>query len=916
MVKSGIQRKIVKGKVKISGGKKVQSKSRIKSSSKSKGFTTTTFEKELQKKVATGDTRAAETLKRFRRSKSGGGRAAQTAADTTKTTVQITDTKAGTRTTRTGRQESAPLKRTKSLRQFKSAKVSGLLGALSQNQRQQVVRAIKLKSQDILPASVRVRFKEIDNQKGTTFLQKEAQKRREAGISSADPKSQGFFRKPTITEVKETLSTVRPSDFKKGTGILGLSNTFTNIRTFNSFLENQRLKAIKGNKNAIASMIGVASLPTNFIESYSDIVIALALLIKDPVQTVVGISKLTKKDIDAAGAAFGTRIQRGEPGAATDIAAELITGRFGLGIIKGAKQAQKLRPSFVKATGETFVIKKTPFNSVKDFLTKPNNPISKVFKRDPEIILKKQTVKTGAKTLSQQARIAGETITAVNAAADQLTSWIKRKQIIRKPIPGESDFPANVKNILKKFDEGTKLSKKDFAFVNKWMKKNVAPNITLLERSLYADPASGLRISRLGIQKVRKATIKDILRGNFKLLGNKPQVLIFQNVKVAKFPKSLKSIETKLKAGKKLTEAETNKLIAWQVKTGSGKFKPVGSTIYKGGIELEVTLAPGEFIKRIKQVGFTFIDGKKVSFVTASVWKPPKTILASIKKAKTGKLSSKQISKLENDLSKKLGRKVKVETPTTKKGKLRRARSDVPVLRIDGRFLRVIKTITRARAKTTRPRPKTRAPLRAKPKAPRTTVKTRAPAKTVRAPAKTVRTPTKTVRGPAKTVRAPVKARSPIKSVRTKSGRAPAKPPKRLRLSFNTQLPRGTNLKFDIKFRERRNRNKPFSAKNNPVVVKKIKAGLPINRAIAKLGRAIDKTTSRSAELVISGTTKQKDISIPSIIKKFKPKKLKDTLKLVEKSKFAIDNKGEKKGLSIGKSLAKKTRPKKKAKKK
>ena len=315
------------------------------------------------------------------------------------------------------------------------------------------------------------------------------------------------------------------------------------------------------------------------------------------------------------------------------------------------------------------------------------------------LTLKKQTVASGSRSLARQTEVAGKRVTAVTAQANQLVSLIRRNKIIRKPITGEASFPASIKRLLKKFDAGERLSTKEFARTNMWLRRNVAPNITLLERSLYLDPAKGLRVSRLGIEAERTAGLRDIIRGNFKLFRNpnKPQVLIFENAQVARFPKALRTIERKLKTGKTLTTAETNKLIRWQVQTGSGKFKPIGSTIYAGGRELEVTLAPGEMIKRIKKVGFTYIKGKKVTFVTAEVYKPGAAILKKIRLAQIGKLSRSALERLENFLSRKLGRKIRIETPT-RIGKnlkrdaraLRRMDPSIPVLRVRGPGLFVL----------------------------------------------------------------------------------------------------------------------------------------------------------------------------------------------------------------------------------
>jgi len=332
---------------------------------------------------------------------------------------------------------------------------------------------------------------------------------------------------------------------------------------------------------------------------------------------------------------------------------------------------------------------KRPFSSVSDFLKGRKPGQFKKFTKDPGLALKLQTVKSGATPLSKQALLAGQEVTAVNAAVDQITSWIKRKKIVRKPIPGEVDFPVKIKGLLKKFDSGKKLTTREFAQTNLWLQKNVAPNITLLERSLYLDPASGLRVSRLGIQAAKDATLRDILKGNFRLWNKagKPQILVFENAKVAKLPKSLSVVKRKLIAGKKLSVAETNKLIEWQVKSGSGKFKPIGSTIYQGGIELEVTLAPGELIKRIKRIGTVVIEGKRVSIVSAEVFKPSKKLLIAMKKANLGKLSKTQVSSLEKSLAKKLGRKIRIETPSLKKvvrRSVRRADASIPVLRVKG----------------------------------------------------------------------------------------------------------------------------------------------------------------------------------------------------------------------------------------
>jgi len=210
-------------------------------------------------------------------------------------------------------------------------------------------------------------------------------------------------------------------------------------------------------------------------------------------------------------------------------------------------------------------------------------------------------------------------------------------------------FPKKMKIIIEKFDNGKTLSIKEFAEINIWLQRNVAPNITLLERSLYLDPASGLRIARLGVGAEIRATLKDIFKGNFRfsLVGKKPQVLIFEKLRVGKIPKIVKNIEKKLKLGKPLTQKEVNLFQKYYQLKVTGEAKAIGSTIYQGGRELEVTIAPGEFIKRIKRVGFTYIEGTKVTFVTAEIFKPSKAILKQVKLANLGKLTKNQLSNLE-----------------------------------------------------------------------------------------------------------------------------------------------------------------------------------------------------------------------------------------------------------------------------
>jgi len=477
--------------------------------------------------------------------------------------------------------------------------------------------------------------------------------------------------------------------------------------TLQERVEKKRLeKSVAANYKRVSNIISKIIFTTIVDLGYGSVALAKNLK-ANPITTLKSLPpaviKGVKSDIN--------RVRSGQ-GQALQVAVEYaaVAGAF-KGISLGAKSSlrglSKLSPKYVRLKNGQWV-----------------------FRGKPKLNLISQTVKTGATPLSKQVGLAGQSVKAVNAAANRLTSLIRRKAVVRKPIPGEQNFPSSIKSTLKKFDEGRKLSFKEIVRINAWLQKNVAPNTTLLERSLYADPAKGLRVSRLGITKKKYANLRDILRGNFALWQKKgrPQVLIFENAKVANFPKSLLDVKRKLKAGRKLNKTETNRLIAWQIKTGSGKFKPIGSTIYKGGIELEVTLAPGELIKRIKKVGFAYIDGVKVDFVLAEVFQPTKAILKEMKLAHAGKLTKARLVSLEKSMSKKLGRRVKVETPEIRRLPAME-KPNLPVLRVRGRGVVVAsfrsgrvgvrrkatrKKVARKRKLTPRKKPVRKKPIRKK----------------------------------------------------------------------------------------------------------------------------------------------------------------------------------------------------------
>ena len=146
--------------------------------------------------------------------------------------------------------------------------------------------------------------------------------------------------------------------------------------------------------------------------------------------------------------------------------------------------------------------------------------------------------------------------------------------------------------------------------------------------------------------------------------------------------------------------------------------------------------------------------------------------------------------------------------------------------------------------------------------------------------------------------------RVPPKTLRGRS--PPPKKPRKIptpKLTFRTKLQPGQRLAFDYKFKQ--------GGK-----VRTVKSGLPLNKALLKATNAVDNSTQRSLELVISGVTKAKDVPKTTKLNKFTTRKSLKTLKLVEKSKHAIDTKGEKRGLKLSKFLKSKTKKKVMKKKK
>lgn len=259
-----------------------------------------------------------------------------------------------------------------------------------------------------------------------------------------------------------------------------------------------------------------------------------------------------------------------------------------------------------------------------------------------DIVLKKVGT-TKRESLAEQLNLKGD-LTVVSAQADRLVGLIRRRKTLRKPIPGEANFPKRTKELLKKFDKKTINSKELVELQNK---------VQILERSFFADPKGRVRLGRLGLDEkdIIDATTLDIIKGNFRIFKNRPQVLVFPKVKPPKIPKSLKDIEDKIKSGKTLTLAEWRRYEKYQLKI-SGKFKPLGFL----SRESELTLAPGEIIKRIRLLTRVEANGKLIPIIEARVVKASPKTRALMNKVRVGKrLTNKEKLDLKKRFKKETG---------------------------------------------------------------------------------------------------------------------------------------------------------------------------------------------------------------------------------------------------------------------
>lgn len=507
------------------------------------------------------------------------------------------------------------------------------------------------------------------------------------------------------------------------------------------------------------------------------------------------------------------------------------------------------------------------------------------------------TVKKIAEPLAKQARLAGKKVTAVSAQADRLINLIKTKRIVRKPIPGEADFSKSIKRLLSKFDKG-KITRKELITL-----ENQVP---LLERSFFADPRGRFRPSRLGANQ-KDASLIDFLSGDITFRTPKPQILVFDDVRVAKFPKDLQDVQKALRTGKTLTSSQARRLLRFQSKK-SGEFKPIGAL----SKEPEITLAPGEIIKKVKKAGVTLVNGKKVDIVFAKVVKAKSSTTKLLKKSKAGKLTSKELKQLRKNLKKETGFNTKV---SSRKGGVRpRARLPKRVpKRGPSRASRAARVIGRGRKaprSPTRPSRTTRVT--------RTTTAARITRAAKRPPKRSAG------RGPARPPKRPPKK---IKTVPPVIAKKLKKKVKKVKLKKEKKQ-QGFNV-FARPTKKRKGQKKPKLIKVNKKPLSEIDAKNLRNRIL-------DQSLARSGKIMkTSGKPQKPSIKGSSGFAKRTSKKFRMTRRskgktirlpkgaVIERGEkgrnFLLDTRGEKLGITLRKrikQLTKKPTKKRKVKKK
>lgn len=397
-------------------------------------------------------------------------------------------------------------------------------------------------------------------------------------------------------------------------------------------LQSRKLQKIDQKLQGLA----VVQTGTDFIASLPYLAKAGVNLIKNP-KNIKNVPKALYQGVKEEGKEYVKLLAVSPNEAIAKIGAEIYLLK---GTGKGLKVTGKVAENLATRIAPQFVgvAKKSVKLSVKSTKTAGKTVELQVAGKIGSKTLKRET-------LAEQVSLAGKRVNAISVQGDKLVGLIKDSKIIRKPIPNEAKLTGKAKLLLNKFDKGS-INKSELALLDKLIKRQSGKG--LLERSFFADPRGRIRPSRIGMEE--EGSLIDLFSGKASLKSGKPQILLFEDVKVQKLPRSLKTIKKKLLNNKPLTPYEANKLLRFQLRK-SGKFKPVG---FLSG-ESEITLSPGELIKRQKKVGVTLINGKRVPIIAVRVVKATKTTKALLKKARLGKIGKSELRTLQRKLKRETG---------------------------------------------------------------------------------------------------------------------------------------------------------------------------------------------------------------------------------------------------------------------
>ena len=487
-----------------------------------------------------------------------------------------------------------------------------------------------------------------------------------------------------------------------------------------------------------------------------------------------------------------------------------------------------------------------------------------------------------AESLAKQASRAGKKSVPVTALSDDIFSLMKRKRTVGKPIPGENLLSPGTKRLLKKFDAG-KASRTEVVKLDRLIKIETKGAGSLLERVTFADPAGRVRQSRLGIGSQKDASLIDVLAGDFTFRANKPIVMVFDKTAIEAFPKSLRSVARKFKAGRTLTQSEADALLKFQLKQ-SGKWKPIGAL----SKESEIVLAPGEIIRKVKKIGSILVNGKRVPVVKVRVVKAIGELKSLLGKFNKNRISAAELKKLEKMLGKTSGFK----------NKLSRSGNARPVARFPGVIgaRRGIRSRVTRRTATVKRRAKSGS--RAGGSKTRAGKRVKVPKRTTRATSRTpkkTRTPTR----PGRTTRTPIRT-TPRPPRRGRGAKVPPKPPVVIRIPKKFKQKK-LKKAVDVYYVKEKVRGRILNLNPRP---------LPLKEARDFLAYRIDNRLSKSAWFEPLG--KSKDVLFaPKVMKgyflrnkaKLRPFKIRVGKKrairngYIEKRKFFRDTPGENKQL-------------------